>query len=81
MAYIRQIEPAEATGEVKEFYDKLVERDGVVRGIFKVSSLRPSVMFAQGTLYRTVMFEPSGLSQAQKEMVAIVVSVINGCDY
>jgi len=81
MAYIRQIEPAEATGKVKEFYDELVKRDGLVRGIFKLSSLRPSVMFSLSTLYRTVMYDPSGLSQAQKEMVAIVVSAINGCDY
>ncbi len=81
MAYIRQIEPAEATGKVKEFYDGLVKKDGLVRGIFKLSSLRPSVLFALSDLYRAVMFEPSGLSQPQKEMVAIVVSGINGCDY
>ena len=81
MAYIRQIEPAEATGDVKKFYDELVNRDGLVRGIFKLSSLRPSVMFGLSTLYSTVMYDPSGLSQAQKEMIAIVVSEINGCSY
>ncbi len=81
MAYIRQTEPAEATGEVKEFYDKLIERDGHVRGIFKLSSLRPDVLFALSALYSVVMFGPSGLSRAQREMVSIVVSAINGCGY
>ena len=81
MAYVRQIEPAEATGEVKEFYDKLIERDGLVRGIFKLSSLRPSVMLGLSTLYGAVFYGESGLTRAQREMTAIVVSVINGCEY
>jgi alkylhydroperoxidase family enzyme len=81
MAYVRQIEPAEATGEIKEFYDKLIERDGCVRGIFKLSSLRPSVLFGLSALYEAVFYGPSGLSRAQREMVAIVVSAVNGCDY
>ncbi len=81
MAYIRQIEPEEATGEVKDFYEKLVERDGRVRGIFKLMSLRPPVMIGLSTLYGAVMFGDSGLSQAQREMIAIVVSAINGCVY
>ena len=63
MAYVRQIEPAEATGELKEFYDKLIERDGCVRGIFKLSSLRPSVLFGLSALYEAVFYGPSGLSR------------------
>ena len=81
MAYVRQIEPEEATGEVKDFYEKLIERDGQVRGIFKLSSLRPPVMFGLSTLYGAVMFGDSDLSRAQREMIATVVSAVNGCVY
>ncbi len=81
MAYVRQIEPKNATGEVKEFYDRLIERDGQVRGLFKLFSLKPDVMFGLSALYSTVMYGESGLSRAEKETVAIVVSGINGCGY
>ncbi|MBI2882265.1 MAG: carboxymuconolactone decarboxylase family protein [Candidatus Tectomicrobia bacterium] len=81
MAYIRQIEPAEATGELKEHYDRLMETSGRIPNIVKLSSLRPSAMRAAQGLYRAVLYEPSGLTRAQREMVATVVSAINGCGY
>ncbi|MFQ5915791.1 MAG: carboxymuconolactone decarboxylase family protein [Nitrospinota bacterium] len=81
MAYIRQIEPADAAGELKAFYDRLTEVAGGVPNIVKLSSLKLSAMSAAQSLYRSAMYEDSGLSRAQKEMVSIVVSVINGCGY
>lgn len=81
MAYIQQVEPKDATGKVKDFYNKLIERDGRVRGIFKLNSLKPEVMFGLSNLYSTVMYGDSGLTRTEKEMVATVVSAINGCDY
>jgi hypothetical protein len=75
MAYIRQIEPADATGELKKFYDNLAEIAGGVPNIVKLSSLKLPAMRAAQDLYQ------SGLSMAQKEMVSTVVSVINGCGY
>ena len=81
MAYIQQVEPEDATGKVKDFYNELIERDGQVRGIFKLNSLKPDVMFGLGNLYTAVMYGESGLSRIEKEMVATVVSAINGCDY
>ncbi|MFQ5692383.1 MAG: carboxymuconolactone decarboxylase family protein [Nitrospinota bacterium] len=81
MAYIRQIEPEDATGDLKTFYDNLTKVAGGVPNIVKLSSLKPSAMRAAQGLYQSVLYEPSGLTRPQKEMVSIVVSVINGCDY
>lgn len=81
MAYIRQIEPAEAAGEVKVFYDEFAEVAGGVPSIVKVSSLKLSAMRASRDLFRSVLHHESGLSMLQKEMVATLVSSLNGCVY
>ena len=81
MAYIRQIEHADASGELKEFYDNLAEIAGGVPNVVKLSSLKLPAMKAAQDLYQSVLYHESGLSMAQKEMVSTVVSVINGCGY
>lgn len=81
MAWIKMIEPAEATGELKTGYDKAVGRAGKVFNILKVQSLNPPALHASIELYLATMHGPSGLSRAEREMVATVVSWANHCFY
>lgn len=81
MAYIRQVEHEEATGELKEFYDRLAPIAGGIPNVVKLSSLKLSAMKSAQDLYQSVLYHDSGLTMAQKEMVATVVSKINGCGY
>lgn len=81
MAYIRQIEYDDATGELKAFYDALFEIVGSIPNIVKLSSLKVAAASAAQDLYQSVLYHESGLSMPEKEMVATVVSVINGCIY
>lgn len=81
MAWIKMIEPAEATGELKIEYDKAVGRAGKVFNILKVQSLNPPALHASIELHLTTMHGPSGLSRAEREMVATVVSWANHCFY
>ena len=81
MAYIRQIEHEQATGELRSFYDDLAEIAGGVPNIVKLSSLKLPAMNAAQDLYQSVLYHDSGLTMEQKEMVAVVVSVTNGCVY
>ncbi len=81
MAWIEVIPPAEADGELLEVYDRLLSRRGKLSNIMAVQSLSPPTMRAHLDLYMAIMFEPSGLSRAEREMVAVHVSVVNGCEY
>ncbi len=81
MAYIRQIESDDATGELAEFYADLTEIAGGVPNIVKLSSLKLPAMRAAQDLYQSVLYHDSGLTMVQKEMVAVIVSVTNGCVY
>ena len=75
------VEPEEATGALKKEYDEAVARAGKVFNILKVQSLNPEALRASMHLYRTTMFGPSGLSRAEREMLATVVSWANHCFY
>ena len=81
MAHIRQVGTDEATGLLKRIYDEAIARAGKVWGILRVQSLNPPALEAAMGMYKTVMFGPSPLSRAQREMLATVVSRTNDCFY
>lgn len=81
MAWIKVIDEAEATGELKTIYEDLAAKRGKVANIMKIHSLNPASMKAHLDLYLKVMFSKSGLSRAEREMIAVVVSNTNRCAY
>ena len=82
MAWIRTIGPEEATGLLKRLLDGAIERAGKVFQIIQIQSLRPRTLRASTQLYVQVMHSPdSGLSRAQREMIAVAVSRANDCFY
>lgn len=81
MAWIKTVEPEEATGELQAEYDKAVRRAGKVFNILKVQSLNPAALKASIQLYLATMYGPSGLTRAEREMLGTVVSWANHCFY
>lgn len=82
MAWIRTVAPEEAEGLLKRLYDAAIERAGKVFNVIRVQSPRPHVLRASTRLYVEIMHSPrSALSRAEREMIATVVSRINGCHY
>ena len=81
MSWITTIDMSEASGELKEIYEELKEKRGKVSNIMKVQSLNPSAMKTHMNLYVTLMFRKSGLSREEREMIAVIVSKTNECEY
>lgn len=81
MPFINIIEPDEATGELKEVYESLTKSRGKLAMVHKIQSLNPKSITAHMDLYMQVMFGKSPLKRAQREMIAVVVSAINECEY
>lgn len=81
MSKIKVIQPEEATGRLKEIYDQLRLQRGQIAEVHKIQSLRPESIVKHIDLYMEIMFTKSDLSRAQREMIAVVVSVTNGCNY
>jgi len=82
MAWIETVPPERATGLLGRLYEEARRRAGKVFGILRVQSPRPRVLRESTRLYVEVMHSPeSGLSRAQREMLATAVSRANDCFY
>lgn len=81
MAFIETIGEAAAAGPLRRIYDAALRRAGRVFQILKVQSLNPATLESSLGLYQAIMFGRSGLTRAEREMIAVVVSRENGCHY
>lgn len=81
MSWIDELDVDDAEGKLEAIYAELLKKRGKVSNILKVHSLNPEAMANHLDLYMTVMFGASGLSRAEREAVAVVVSATNECAY
>ena len=81
-AWIHIVPEEEAGGELEGYYKQEwdAEKQGV-DNILAVHSLNPPTLRAHADLYHTVMHAKSPLSRQEREMIAVVVSVINKWHY
>jgi alkylhydroperoxidase family enzyme len=79
--HIRVIDPADADGPLKDEYDAAIGRAGKVFNIVRAMSLRPEVLHGSMEMYKAVMLGPSGLTRAERELLATVTSRHNDCHY
>ena len=81
MSWIEEIDVDDADGKLAETYAELIQKRGKVANILKVHSLNADSMNNHLDLYMTIMFGKSGLSRAEREAIAVVVSANNDCAY
>jgi uncharacterized peroxidase-related enzyme len=81
-AWIRVISPPEATGFLKEMYDKVRTPHGTVDNVMQVHSLRPRTMDGHYVLYKAALHsKENSLPLWFLEAVGAYTSMINKCDY
>lgn len=81
MAWIKVINEGESEHSLGEFYDQHMSPEGAVDNILKIHSLNPPSLEGHYSFYRSLMYGKSDLSRVQREMIAVVVSVVNKCHY
>lgn len=82
IAWIVTVDEKEASGEIAAAYTQAADRaTGRVPHILKIHGLNPRSLLAHRDLYRVLMFGRSPLQRYQREMIATVVSALNGCHY
>lgn len=81
MPWIETIDAASATGDLRAAYDRIAGARGGVAEVHQIQSLNPRALIAHFELYRAIMFQPSPLSRAAREALAVAVSEANGCSY
>ncbi|MEP1035601.1 peroxidase-related enzyme [Ekhidna sp.] len=81
MPYIDTIQPENAEGSLKEIYDDLIKSRGKIAEVHKIQSLNPKSIVNHMDLYMTIMFGKSPLKRVHREMMAVIVSIANKCQY
>lgn len=81
MPHVHVLSYDETTGVSRREYDAARRRAGRIWNIVSIQSQLPEVMRDSMRLYQSIMFGPSPLSRAQREMMAVVTSQANDCHY
>ena len=82
MSWIEEIDDSQWTGELKELRPAVSDPEtGKVDNIMSVHSIDVGSMDAHLKLYEQAMRPTETLSKADREMIAIVVSKLNDCNY
>ncbi|MGH1350518.1 MAG: carboxymuconolactone decarboxylase family protein [Methyloligellaceae bacterium] len=80
MTAMNCIDPKTATGDTKEAYDEATRQFGGVINLFQIAGNAPNVLKGILALNKSVNRE-SELTGKQVELVAMLVSALNRCDY
>lgn len=82
MAWIGTVDEDDAGEELRQLYDQARDPgSGRVDHILTIHSLCPRGLAAHLALYRSAMRGSRGLPKVDREMIATVVSGLNGCHY
>ncbi len=81
MPHIEVIEYDRSEGQLREIYDGIIQKRGGLASVHMIQSLNPESIVNHMDLYLTIMFGKSPLRRVQREMMAVVVSKANNCEY
>ncbi len=81
MSWLRVPDEASLPEEVRALYAPPREKLGFVPNVLRNFALRPLHLLRWNDHYEELMRGESGLSKAEREMIAVVVSVANSCRY
>lgn len=81
MPWIDIIEDADADGELREVYDSITRARGKLSNVVRVQSLNARALQAHMSLYAATVYGRMSLRRADRELIAVVVSVANQCPY
>lgn len=81
-AWIKLIPVEQATGYLRQMYEKVKTPHGTVDNVMRAHSLRPHTMEGHVVLYRSVLHNPENtLPLWFLEVVASYTSIVNRCAY
>jgi alkylhydroperoxidase family enzyme len=80
MARLTRLSKDEVTGDVKDLYEKTGAQRGNVPNMFRVYAHRPEILKTM-TAHLTAITNTGTVPTRTKELIATLVSRINGCQY
>ena len=81
MAFIKLFKFKDSTGLLKKEYEKGLRRAGRIWNILTIQSQTPEILKNSMNLYGSTMFGNSNISRFDSELLAVVTSISNECEY
>jgi uncharacterized peroxidase-related enzyme len=81
LTWLRVPDPEELPGAVRALWEPSLKKLGFVPNVLRLYALRPTHLLAWTAHHDELMKGGSGLTKAEREMIAVVVSVTNECAY
>ena len=81
MAFIKLFKFKESTGLLKKEYEKGLRRAGRIWNVLTIQSQTPEILKNSMNLYSSTMFGNSNISRFDSELLAVVTSISNECEY
>ena len=83
MASVKLISEEEVEGKAKEVYEDIKSTLGIdiVPNMYKAMAGKPGFLDANWKKVKVIMVEPGKLDRMTKEIIAVAVSAVMGCEY
>tara|TARA_B100000941_G_scaffold246359_1_gene191131 strand:+ start:475 stop:720 length:246 start_codon:yes stop_codon:yes gene_type:complete len=81
MAFIKLFKFDQSTGLLKKEYEKGLRRAGRIWNVLTIQSQTPEILKDSMNLYGSTMFGNSNISRFNSELLAVVTSISNECEY
>ncbi len=81
MVFIKLFKFEESSGLLKKEYEKGMRRAGRIWKILTIQSQTPEILKNSMNLYGSTMFGNSNISRFNSELLAVVTSISNECEY
>ena len=81
MAFIKLFNFEESSGLLKKEYEKGMRRAGRIWKVLTIQSQTPEILKDSMNLYGSTMFGNSNISRFDSELLAVVTSISNECEY
>jgi len=83
MATVKMVSEEDAVGKVREIYEEIRSSLGIdfVPNMYKVMAVKPEFLEANWRKVQAVMVQPGKLDRMTREIIAVAVSAVMGCEY
>tara|TARA_B100000131_G_scaffold44713_1_gene40095 strand:+ start:876 stop:1121 length:246 start_codon:yes stop_codon:yes gene_type:complete len=81
MAFIKLFDFQNSTGLLRKEYEKGLRRAGRIWNVLTIQSQTPEILRDSMRLYNSTMFRNSKVSRFDRELLAVVTSISNECEY
>tara|TARA_B100001939_G_C16724548_1_gene522725 strand:+ start:40 stop:285 length:246 start_codon:yes stop_codon:yes gene_type:complete len=81
MAFIKLFDFQNSTGLLRKEYEKGLRRAGRIWNVVTIQSQTPEILRESMRLYNATMYGNSKIPRFDRELLAVVTSISNECEY